>query len=250
MNNFEIENGVLIRYHGDDNHVTVPEDITEIGSKAFAGCSTLRRVTLPESMLYLRADAFKDCTALEMMTLPEHLASIEYTSFQNCPKLKCQYLGYTVSAEGLLNISGNPLMMIKAKDYSAILHNPSKACLIAELYLSSPDEAELLEYIQENFERIFALLLCMQDRDILESMIKSGYLRANQNIEEIIPYVLELLKKLILSGQFIHKENIDLLIQEAIEQKAYTIQLLLMDYKAHRIGYDDIDQIIGKKFKL
>jgi len=51
------------------------------------------------------------------------------------------------------------------------------------------------------------------------------------------------------SERFITEENIDELIQYAIDQKKYQIQLMLTDYKQKKNWYQNIDEI-SDKFKL
>ena len=49
---------------------------------------------------------------------------------------------------------------------------------------------------------------------------------------------------------FVTADNIDRLIQTAIEQKHYEIQILLMDYKAKHISAQTTAEIIRNKFYL
>ena len=42
---FEIRDGVLVRYYGQDEKVTIPKSVTSIGDYAFDDCTSLKLVT-------------------------------------------------------------------------------------------------------------------------------------------------------------------------------------------------------------
>ena len=48
LKDFQIENGVLIKYNGTEKEVVVPDSVTYIGSKSFAGCYSLTSITVDE----------------------------------------------------------------------------------------------------------------------------------------------------------------------------------------------------------
>lgn len=101
MNDFVIEDGVLIKYTGKGGNVVIPEGIAKIGKKAFfrkgkvnsvtvaegteeigeqafAGCRTLEWVKLPQSVKTICDEAFRDCPNLESVTAPDHVAVGSY----------------------------------------------------------------------------------------------------------------------------------------------------------------------------
>ena len=47
---FVIENGVLTKYNGPGGDVVIPAGVTEIGERAFYGCTDLTGITVPDSV--------------------------------------------------------------------------------------------------------------------------------------------------------------------------------------------------------
>ncbi|MDR0785831.1 MAG: leucine-rich repeat protein, partial [Treponema sp.] len=47
---FQIEDGVLVKYRGNEVAVTVPQGVTAIGESAFEGCESLVSINLPEGL--------------------------------------------------------------------------------------------------------------------------------------------------------------------------------------------------------
>lgn len=101
---FDIQSGVLIKYHGRSVDVVVPDDVLVIGKGAFGGLKMLRSVVLPEGLKIIegggRADdddegafyiedggAFDSCSGLTQITLPESLTTIGNSTFHGCSGL-------------------------------------------------------------------------------------------------------------------------------------------------------------------
>ena len=51
INEFEIDNGVLIKYHGDGGDVTVPYGVEAIGNYAFYDCKNLASMVVPQNVV-------------------------------------------------------------------------------------------------------------------------------------------------------------------------------------------------------
>ncbi len=65
----------------------IPESVTEIGSGAFYGCSSLTTITFPSSVTEIGLKAFSGCSSLTTITLPSSLTEISTWAFQSCSSL-------------------------------------------------------------------------------------------------------------------------------------------------------------------
>ena len=74
MNDFVIKNGMLIKYVGPGGDVIVPDNVTEIGMKAFVSggyqfSSAITTIQLSRSINAIRLGAFSGCTNLRSITM-------------------------------------------------------------------------------------------------------------------------------------------------------------------------------------
>lgn len=84
---FEIEDGVLIRYTGNDTDVIIPDGVTHIGAGAFEDCENLASITIPDSVTSIGDRAFYNCENLRSVTLPDDM-EMDRNVFANCPNLE------------------------------------------------------------------------------------------------------------------------------------------------------------------
>ena len=99
LTNFKIEDGVLVRYVGDESDVIIPEGITAIGDGAFRLCRSLRSVTIPDSVTSIGDKAFSECGMLTSIVIPEGVTAIGDEAFYFCSSLTS-----IVIPEGVANI--------------------------------------------------------------------------------------------------------------------------------------------------
>lgn len=65
MNDFEIENDVLIKYRGKQCNITIPDSVTSIGDCAFSECENLQSITVQSDSTYTNQKAkFSQTAAL------------------------------------------------------------------------------------------------------------------------------------------------------------------------------------------
>lgn len=87
LENFCISGTVLLRYWGNEARVTVPDGITIIGERAFAGNEAVGKLILPESVVEIQKEAFADCVVLQTLNFPKGLKRIGRSAFEGCVKL-------------------------------------------------------------------------------------------------------------------------------------------------------------------
>ena len=85
---FEIENGVLKRYRGNENRVIIPGDVKTISSWAFRKCIHIIDVTIPDSVTEICDGAFQESPRLESVTISGSVSRIGGSAFMWCRNLK------------------------------------------------------------------------------------------------------------------------------------------------------------------
>ena len=65
---FTVEDGVLVRYSGSAENVTVPDGVYTVGASAFEGNTKVKKVTLPATVYAIGDRAFYGCSALSAVT--------------------------------------------------------------------------------------------------------------------------------------------------------------------------------------
>ena len=86
--NFEIENGVLLRYTGDTHNVIIPYGVTRIGGYAFCNCTNLFSINIPNSVTHIDGYAFSQCKNLVNINIPNSVTVISEYAFLDCISLE------------------------------------------------------------------------------------------------------------------------------------------------------------------
>lgn len=80
--------------------VSIPDTVTEIGSRAFVNSSKLKSIRLPRNLQNLGRYTFSGCTMLSSVSLEKKLTALEEGVFKNCISLKKITLPASVQSIG------------------------------------------------------------------------------------------------------------------------------------------------------
>ncbi len=71
LKKFDVENGTLLRYHGVDPEVTVPENVTDIAAWAFKNKFMLKKITVHGKVTHIDPRAFEGCISLTSVSVQQ-----------------------------------------------------------------------------------------------------------------------------------------------------------------------------------
>lgn len=128
-NDFEIENGVLVKYTGAGGDVVIPDGVTSIGDWAFSRCEGLTSVTMPDSVTSIEDHAFCECTSLTSIVIPNGVTTIGDYMFHSCKSLTSVTIPDSVTSigSGVWN-SCERLTSVKIPDSLNSIGNWAFAC--------------------------------------------------------------------------------------------------------------------------
>ena len=87
---FIIQGTTLVKYYGDEAHVTVPAGVTAINGKAFYRRQKLKTVELPDTVTTIREDAFYDCRKLERIIITQSVTELDSWMISECDQVSIQ----------------------------------------------------------------------------------------------------------------------------------------------------------------
>ena len=83
---FVIEAGVLKKYQGENVDVVIPDNVLEIGDRAFFGMA-IHSVVIPNSVTSIGESAFEGCVNLNNVMIPDSVTSFGLDAFLGCTSL-------------------------------------------------------------------------------------------------------------------------------------------------------------------
>ena len=86
--NFEIKDGVLVKYTGNAPDVIIPSNVTEIGKEAFKDNRNIKSVIITDNVTVIGDSAFENCYNLEKITIPEGVTIIGECAFRCCSEIE------------------------------------------------------------------------------------------------------------------------------------------------------------------
>ena len=90
----------------------MPDSVVNIGSGAFADCSSLNSITFSENLVSIGGSAFSGCTRLSNVEIPKTVRSIGESAFADCTSLKQIVIPEGVTSIALWTFDGSGLRSI------------------------------------------------------------------------------------------------------------------------------------------
>lgn len=103
---FDVRNGVLVKYSGSDASVTLPSGISAIGASAFKGNTKLRSLTIPSGVYSVGEQAFYGCSSLQTVTGGDDVCEMGDLAFNGTPYLDKSSVKYLMLGHVLLWYNG------------------------------------------------------------------------------------------------------------------------------------------------
>ncbi len=125
-----IKDNVVVSCRDWATSVTIPENITSIGNKAFHSHKNLTSITIPNSVKTIGNYAFSGCTNLTSVNIPDSITKIEYGTFQNCSSLTNVTIpeGVTYIDENTFDGCENLAKIIIPSSVTIINYNAFRGC--------------------------------------------------------------------------------------------------------------------------
>lgn len=256
---FEIKNGVLVKYIDDGRKdIVIPDNVTHIASSAFRDCKNIVSVTITENVRKIGERAFQGCAELNSLVFRNGSVFIGSFSFYQCKKI----VSVTIPADFVgadkfvfLCCTRFEYLKIKGENVNITLH--SVEFLTDNIYPQG-GAGEFVDFIcAENYkkERLFAKIKVMTYKIpcALIFAFEYGNERAKAYIKDNVEAIVHTLTRIedaenltkILSLGYVTAENIDKLIQYAINKKNAEFQLILSNYKNEHLGFaDNLDSLM------
>ena len=92
---FEIDSGVLKKYKGKEEVVTIPDGVKTIDKMAFDGNKTIKKLIMSDSVTSIKDAAFRYCSNLEEVVFSKKLTSIAPLAFASDISLRSVDLSNT-----------------------------------------------------------------------------------------------------------------------------------------------------------
>ena len=91
------DNRILVDYIGDDEHVVLPTNLTEIAGGALNRRNSIKQLVVPEGITSMNTWSFAEMRELNSITIPHSVKCIKYYAMYYCDKLEDIYYDGTIA---------------------------------------------------------------------------------------------------------------------------------------------------------
>lgn len=124
---FDIRDGILYKYTGNETQVVIPDTVCRIHEKAFRGCSVVQSIEVPNTVTWIDWGAFSFCENLECLKLPSSIEFISSSAIEGCKSLKSIIMeenkNYYVKDNRIIKICDEDYAISANNIVTSIMHN-------------------------------------------------------------------------------------------------------------------------------
>lgn len=97
-------------------NLVIPDNVTEIDSSAFEGCSKITSLTIGKGLTKLKVATFAHCHGLTSVVVPDNITYMDSANFQGCSKLESVTLSKNLTSIGQFCFFECPIKAIALPD--------------------------------------------------------------------------------------------------------------------------------------
>ncbi len=139
---------------GELEKISIPDTVTSIGSWAFADCNQLKTIVLPEKLQRIGARAFDGCSGLTKLIIPENTKEIESYAFAECSSLEEMDIPASVETIDMGAFDKCPKLTIRAPEgsFAAQYARRNAIPLVVEGMVTNEttEQGDLRDFVIEN----------------------------------------------------------------------------------------------------
>ena len=227
MNNFQIENGNLKKYLGNETRVVIPNEVRNICAMAFSECDTVAEIIMPEGLEFIGEKAFENCTSLQKIYTPQELTFISKRAFAGCSSLTEIKLSDSIKLIGERAFARCDVLkkIVIPIEKIELLNDPPKRILEEEAGEESYSQADIINYAIRGWSgTVYGRELTNTEQELLTEYVALYPKLINTTLNN--PVILDFL----LKQNLITDPNALMERTENVECKAILIKLLNQNF--------------------